>query len=121
MENDMESCNTKVQVEEKGDVAILRFKGDVSSFSEAIILGEYRKLPPNETPRILLDFSSVDYINSSGIDIILSMLMEAGKMGQKVHCWGLSAHYKKVFSMLNLPKFAQIHDSEKEGIAALNS
>ena len=92
---------------------------DITSFSEVAILGTYRGLPAGDYPKILLDFSSVEYINSSGIALIITMLMEAGKAGQKIVCFGLTPHFQKVFEMVGLKKYTSLHATEEEGLAAL--
>ena len=40
---------------------------------------------------MLLDFTKVDYINSSGIALVIQMLIEAANAGQKVYAFGLVA------------------------------
>jgi anti-sigma B factor antagonist len=115
----MDAPETKVNVEEKGGVAILRYEGDITSFSEAAVLGTFRGLPREDYPKILLDFSNVEYINSSGIALIITMLMEAGKSEQKIVCFGLTPHFQKVFEMVGLKKYTSLHATEEEGLAAL--
>lgn len=77
----MQDKSTNVRVTEidgpnSQPILVLRFSGDITSSSKAVVLGAYHGLPPNAT-RILLDFSKVEYLNSSGIAIIIQMLMEA--------------------------------------------
>ncbi len=115
----MDAPETKVNVEEKDGVAILRYEGDITSFSEVAILGTYRGLPQEDYQKILLDFSSVEYINSSGIALIITMLMEAGKSDQKIVCFGLTPHFQKVFEMVGLKKYTSLLHTEEEGLAEL--
>jgi anti-sigma B factor antagonist len=117
--SDMDAPETRVSVEEKDGVALLRFEGDITSFSEAAVLGTYRGLPEEPYRNCLLDFTKVDYINSSGIAVIITMLMEASKAGRKVHCFGLTPHFKKVFEMVGLLKYTAIHPDEATGLAAV--
>jgi anti-sigma B factor antagonist len=102
---------TKTKVEQNGDVAVMRFEGDITSASEDAVLGCYRKLPTTTT-KILLDFSKVPYLNSSGIALVIQLLMAASKIPQKVVCFGLSAHFVKVFTMLGLAKYTTLHAEE---------
>ncbi|MFL6450060.1 MAG: STAS domain-containing protein [Bryobacteraceae bacterium] len=108
---------TKAKVERNGSVAVLRFEGDVTSTSSGAVLGSYEKLPP-ETKEILLDFSKVQYLNSSGIALVIQLLMEANKSGQKVQTFGLTPHFQKVFTMLGLTKYTSLHPSESAAKAA---
>lgn len=115
----MDSPETKVQVEEKNGAAILRFEGDITSFSEAVVLGTYRGLPAETYKKILLDFSKVEYINSSGIALIITMLMESSKAQQDVQCFGLTPHFKKVFEMVGLLRYTKLHPDEDTALKAL--
>ena len=115
----MDAPETQIAVEEKDSAAVLRLEGDITSFSEAVLLGTYRGLPADTYKNILLDFTKVDYINSSGIALIITMLREASATGQQVHCFGLTPHFKKVFEMVGLLKYTTIHPEEEAGISAL--
>ena len=102
---------TKAKVEQTGDTAVLRFEGDITSASEDAVLGKYRALDA-ETRTILLDFSKVPYLNSSGIALVIQLLMAANKVPRKVVCFGLSAHFVKMFTMLGLTKYTTLHADE---------
>ena len=58
-------------------VTALRFEGDIASTSKEAVLGTYQALPKGDVKLILLDFTKVDYINSSGIALVIQMLIEA--------------------------------------------
>ena len=68
---------------------------------------------------VLLDFSKVEYINSSGIGLIITMLMEADKSGQKVAVFGLTPHFQKVFTMVGIGKYAGLHKDQETAAASL--
>ena len=101
------------------NVAVLRFEGDIASTSKDAVLGAYQALPKATAKIVLLDFTKVDYINSSGIALVIQMLIEASNSGQKVYAFGLSAHFTKVFTMVGITKYAQLFANEAEAIAAL--
>jgi anti-anti-sigma regulatory factor len=83
----------------KAAVVILAFSGDISSASKDAILAAYHGLEVAASP-LLLDFTAVDYINSSGIGI-----------------FGLSPHFKKVFTMVGISKYANLYEDEKAALA----
>ena len=100
-------------------VAVLRFEGDIASTSREAVLGAYQSLPKESNKLILLDFTKVDYINSSGIALVIQMLIEASNSEQKVYAFGLSAHFTKVFTMVGITKYAKLFANEQEAVAAL--
>ena len=97
-------------------ISVLRFSGDISSTSKDSVLGAWQSV--NAGP-VLLDFSKVDYINSSGIALIIQMLMEADKTGRKVAIFGLTPHFQKVFTMVGIAKYAGLHKDEPTATASL--
>lgn len=100
-------------------VSVLRFEGDISSTSKEAVLGTYQSLPKATTKIVLLDFTKVDYINSSGIALVIQLLIEAANAGQKVFACGLSAHFTKVFTMVGITKYAGLFPGQAEAMAAI--
>jgi anti-anti-sigma factor len=98
---------------------ILALSGDISSASKDAVLSAYHGLDGNAS-RVLLDFTGVDYINSSGIAIVIQMLLESSKTAtQKVGIFGLSPHFQKVFTMVGINKYAALFPDESAALAAL--
>ncbi|MGH9519922.1 MAG: STAS domain-containing protein, partial [Terriglobales bacterium] len=90
-----------------------------ASTSRDAVLGTYQLLPKESTKLVLLDFTRVEYINSSGIALVIQMLIEAANSGQNVSAFGLSPHFTKVFTMVGITKYAGLFTSEPLAMAAL--
>jgi anti-anti-sigma regulatory factor len=63
--------------------SVLRFEGDIASTSKDAVLGTYQALPKETSKLVLLDFTKVDYINSSGIALVIQMMIEASNSGRR--------------------------------------
>jgi anti-sigma B factor antagonist len=100
-------------------VTCLTFSGDISSASKEAIVGTYQSLDKASNKKILLDFKSVEYLNSSGIALVIQVLMEANKSGQTVGIFGLTPHFTKVFTMVGITKYASLYPDEAAAVAAL--
>lgn len=100
-----------------GRVTVMRFSGDISSGSHDALLGTYATV--NKSQPVLLDFSKVDYINSSGIALVIQMLMEANKNSQKIAAFGLTPHFQKVFTMVGITKYASLYPDEGAARASI--
>jgi len=98
-------------------ISVLRFTGDISSTSKESVLGAWQSVGSNDP--VLLDFTKVDYINSSVIALIIQMLMEADKTGQKVAAFGLTPHFQKVFTMVGISRYAGLYKDEPTAAASL--
>ncbi|HEV2578934.1 MAG TPA: STAS domain-containing protein [Acidobacteriaceae bacterium] len=100
------------------DVAILAFTGDIASTSKEAILQAYHGA--GAVKKVLLDFSGVDYINSSGIAIIIQMLLEERTAGHRtIGIFGLTPHFKKVFTMVGVAKYASISPDQAAALSAM--
>jgi anti-anti-sigma factor len=98
---------------------ILAFTGDIASTSKDAILEAYHGID-SAVKKVLLDFRGVDYINSSGIAIIIQMLLEANKAGHRsIGIFGLTPHFNKVFTMVGVAKYASISPDEASALAKL--
>lgn len=64
---------------------------------------------------IVLDFNSVDYINSTGIAVIVGVLGLARAEGRNMGAVGLTDHYREVFEITRLADFIHIHDEIPAG------
>lgn len=59
---------------------------------------------------VLLDFDDVEYINSTGIALIVGVLGRARAEGRPVGATGLDDHYREVFEITRLSDFMHIRD-----------
>jgi anti-anti-sigma factor len=65
----------------------------------------------------VLNFRAVDYINSTGIALIVGLLAQARKSRRKLVVCGLSEHYQEIFRITRLSDFMEIFDDETSALA----
>jgi anti-anti-sigma factor len=68
--------------------------------------------------RILMDYRAVDYINSTGIAVIVGVLAMARAENREIGAFGLTEHYREVFNITRLSDFMTIYDDETAAVAA---
>jgi anti-sigma B factor antagonist len=115
--------DTRVAVDQISDAAglpvtVLRFAGDISSTSREAVLGTYQGLSKIDHPRILLDFTKVDYLNSSGIALVIQVLLEASRSEQSISIFGLTPHFQKVFTMVGITKYTTLYPDEAGALSS---
>jgi anti-anti-sigma factor len=119
MQTDTKVSQRSVPAASGNSVSILAASGDISSTSKDTLMNAWHSLKGGAS-NVLLDFSSVDYINSSGIAIIIQMLLEASQAGKfKVGIFGLSPHFTKVFTMVGINKYAALYGDEAAALVAI--
>ncbi len=99
-------------------ITVLRFAGDISSASKEAVVGTYQALDPG-VKLVLFNFSEVEYLNSSGIALVIQVLMDANHNARTVAICGLTPHFIKVFTMVGITKYASLYADEAAALAAL--
>ena len=57
-------------------------------------------------------------MNSSGIGLLVTLLVRAQRNRQRILAYGLSEHYRQIFELTRLDEVISIHDTEAAAIAA---
>jgi anti-anti-sigma factor len=111
----MEQQNT-IGIERVGSVTLFDIKGDVTAFSESFFNDTYRKANDQGASKILFKFDRDAYINSGGIAVLIQILAETSRNKQFSGITGLSDHFKKIFNMVGITKFAKIYNTIEEAL-----
>ena len=111
--------DTTVDVTRDGSTAILRIHGEITGGSEPPIMAAYAEA--GDARSIVLDFSQLDYMNSGGIGLLVTLLVRAQRAGQKLLAVGLSEHYRQILALTRLDEAIAIHDDEPAALAAAAS
>ncbi len=97
--------------------AVIDLKGEINSSGEAALTALYDQAVRDSTSTILLNFRNVDYINSTGIALIVSLMARARKEGRRLLATGLSDHYVEIFKITRLSDFMPIFTDEASALA----
>ena len=98
-------------------VSIIDIEGDVSAFAEDILMEAYSEASLPTTRTIVLNFNGLEYMNSSGIGLLVTLLIRANRQKQRMLAFGLSEHYKHIFELTRLNEAIGIYDTEADVLA----
>ncbi len=99
-------------------VVVIELQGEINSFAEASLSAAYAEAEAHNPQAILLNFSQVDYINSTGIALIVTLLAKARKSHIRLLTCGLSDHYVEIFNITRLADFMAVYPDESTALAA---
>ena len=91
--------------------AVIELSGEVDGSAAAVLTEAYERAveaSPENHDTVVLDFAEVDYINSTGIALIVSVLAKARAERRKVVASGLSPHYREIFDITRLSDFIEL-------------
>jgi anti-anti-sigma factor len=99
---------------------VLALAGDIDGTASAALGEAYQQAVAASNPdRVLLDFTGAEYINSSGIAAIVSVLAQARAEHRKVLASGLSEHYREIFEITRLSDFIELHSDVNEAVSQI--
>lgn len=99
-------------------VAIIELHGEINAFAEETLNAAYAEAELQEPQTILLNFADVDYINSTGIALIVSLLARARKSHRRLLASGLSQHYVEIFNITRLADFMSVFPDEASALSS---
>ena len=106
------------QVRHSGEAVVIDLKGEVNAFAESTLSAAYKEAESYEPVVIVLNFTEVTYINSTGIALIVSILAQVRKARRRLVVYGLSEHYVTIFQITRLSDFMAIYSDETSALSA---
>ena len=98
--------------------SVVDIKGDVTAACEAELMDAYGQASGPATRSIVLNFSDLEYMNSGGIGMLVTLLVRANRQRQRLLAYGLNDHYRQIFELTRLDEAIGIHGSEADALAA---
>jgi anti-anti-sigma factor len=99
-------------------VAVVELHGEINAFAEDVLNAAYAEAEREEPGTILLNFADVDYINSTGIALIVGLLARARTAHRRLLACGLSQHYVEIFNITRLADFMSVFPDETVALAS---
>lgn len=100
------------------DTSIIDIQGEINAFAENALMDAYTIATSNGAKHIVLNFTDLEYMNSSGIGLLVTLLVRASRQQQKLLAYGLNSHYRQIFELTRLNEAVSIFNSESEALTA---
>jgi anti-sigma B factor antagonist len=102
-------------------VSIIDVKGELTAFAEGVLMQAYGQASDGKIRAIILNFEGLEYMNSSGIGLLVTLLIRVNREKQRLLTYGLSEHYQNIFQITRLDDAISIYDTEEEAVRAADS
>ena len=106
----------EARVRQEPGSAVLDLRGEINGFAQETLDAAYAEAEKGDPEAILLNFEEVDYINSTGIALIVSLLARARASKRPLLAYGLSDHYVEIFNITRLSDFMGIFPDEENAL-----
>lgn len=115
----MNSKPFSTQIRLQGEAVTIDLQGEIDAFAEAELTAAYADAETHNPSKVMLNFQAVDYINSTGIALIVGLLARARKAHRQLVVFGLSDHYLEIFEITRLADFMTIYTDEAAALQSL--
>lgn len=100
--------------------SVIDVRGEITSFAENVLVDAYTEATSGGAKGIILNFEGLEYMNSGGIGLLVTMLIRANRQEQILSAFGLTEHYQQIFELTRLNEAIKIYGSESDALAAAN-
>lgn len=115
----MPQANVAMSVRRLNDTtSVIDIQGEVTAFAEQVLMDAYNEANTPTTRTIILNFAGLEYMNSSGIGLIVTLLIRVNRQKQHLLACGLSEHYKHIFELTRLSDAIHIFANEADALRA---
>ena len=102
------------------EARVIDIVGDLTGTSDAELMEAWERASVDGVRAVVLSFVRLEYMNSSGIGLLVTLLVRAHRHGQQVLAFGLSDHYRQIFELTRLDEAVGIHEDEASALATVS-
>ena len=117
----MATIQLETKVRHLPGIAIIELHGEINAFAEQALTAAYGESCVPNPGTLLLDFSGVDYINSTGIALIVSLMAKTRQANCHLIASGLSDHYLEIFTITRLSDYMKIYPDEATALKTIQA
>ena len=99
------------------EVSVIDLQGEVTGQVENALMDAFAEASNGTTKTIILNFNELEYMNSSGIGLLVTLLIRTQRQKQDLVAYGLSEHYQEIFTLTRLDEAITTYNSEAEALA----
>ena len=98
--------------------SIIDIQGEITGFAEDPLMDAVNEASTSATRAIILNCASLEYMNSNGIGLLVTLLIRLNRQKQRLLAYGLSEHYRHIFELTRLTDAIGVYDDEAAALAA---
>lgn len=106
-----------IRIESKNGLTVCRIEGEIDINSSPDIKKALDKLISKKEPKLVISFSKVTYVDSSGLATLVELLKNMRTYGGRMRLADLSPKIKSLFEITKLEKLFDISSDEDEAIS----
>lgn len=98
--------------------SVVDVNGSITAQSESELMDAFTLASSGKTRGVILNFSGLEYMNSTGIGLLVTLLVRANRQQQQMMAFGLNDHYRNIFELTRLNEAIHIYPDENRAVQA---
>jgi len=97
--------------------SIIDVSGELNGAAEEQLMAAYNQASSGGMKNIILNMTKLEYMNSSGIGLLVTLLVRSQRQQQRLIAYGLSEHYRQIFELTRLDQAIALCEDEATALA----
>jgi anti-sigma B factor antagonist len=93
---------------------VIDVQGELTGDAESAILNAYAQADGDAITLVVLNFKQLSYMNSSGVGLLITLVVRARREGKKLASVALPPHFQKILLLTRLNEALPIYESQAE-------
>ena len=102
----------KISQDQKNDIMICAIEGEINLNTSPELRKAFEDFVNKNVKKVVVDFSGVPYIDSSGLATLIELFQRLKKINGKLRICDMSEKVKNVFEITKLHKLFEIYDNQ---------
>ena len=111
----------EMRKEQVGDAHVVTVTGRLDGIYGSAFANQVGELLTGTNPKILIDFTDIDYVSSAGLRALLLLVKKAKAAGGMFALCGVNEQVRQVLDVSGFTAMFSIHPGRTEGLAVLNT
>lgn len=107
----------EIQLREHENVAVLSLNGRLDLASGSTLKEQLKRLTHKNIIQVHLNLSEVEFINSSGLGALVSIMKEVRLQKGRLTLSNLASYVQEIFEITQLSHIFEIYSTEEEALA----
>lgn len=99
-------------------VSVIDVVGEVNAYTQNVLMDAYQEASQGPVKAVIFNFSELEYMNSSGIGLLVTLVVRAQRQELRLFAYGLSDHFRNIFELTRLHEAIRLYDNEEAALAA---
>ncbi|MBU0982644.1 MAG: STAS domain-containing protein [candidate division Zixibacteria bacterium] len=111
----------EIKVKQEGNIAVLKLAGRLDLASGTTLKQNMKSLFDKDVTMVHLNLAEVEFVNSSGLGTLVSIMKEIRLMKGRLTMSNLASYVQEIFDITQLSHIFEIYATEEEALSSFQA